>query len=183
MYLVSSDPRPSSVFTTQAKESATEPMAIRLMIGFDIRRPNKPFSRKPSSGNTGINQRYMSVLHRTNIVNHQRSTILKNCQNNRQPHRRLGRSHHHHEEAEDMSVHLFQRVGESDERQIHRVEHQLDGHENRNNVAAINETRHSKSKQYRAEYQVPTRWHASRHCSNLLSRKYDRTQNSDQNQN
>src|SRR5450432_1550745 len=56
MYLVSSGPRPTKVFTAQANDSATEPIANKLTIVFDIRRPKRPLIRKPSSGRIGMSR-------------------------------------------------------------------------------------------------------------------------------
>ncbi len=59
MYLVSMGLSPSSVFTTQANESATEPTAKVLINAFGMRRPKSPFARNPSSGKIGISQRFI----------------------------------------------------------------------------------------------------------------------------
>src|SRR5579864_4128752 len=152
MYLVSSGLSPNNVLTAHKNESVTEPMANTLIIDFGIRRPNRPFIRKPRKGRIGISQRYMmSVLHRTYVVDQECVAILENRQDDGQANRSLSRRYHHHEKAEDMAVHLLQRVGKRDEREIHGVEHQLDGHENRNDVAAIDEARHTEPEKNRAQ--------------------------------
>src|SRR5579862_4149766 len=113
MYLVSSGLRPTSVLTAHRKERVTEPMAKRLTIDFGMRRPNRPLIRKPRKGRIGMSQRYMmSILHRAYVVDHERFAILEDRQDDGQTHRRFGRCDHHHEKAEDMAIHLFQRVGE-----------------------------------------------------------------------
>src|SRR5215472_17174434 len=114
MYLVSSGLRPTSVFIAHRNESATDPMANKVTIDFDIRRPNRPLIRKPRKGRIGISQRYMvSVLHRADVVNHERLPILEDGQNDGQTYCSLGRRHYHHEKAEDVAIHLLQRVGKS----------------------------------------------------------------------
>ena len=44
-------------FHHPGNDSATEPMAKRLIMAFGIRRPKRPLIRKPSSGKIGISQR------------------------------------------------------------------------------------------------------------------------------
>src|ERR1700693_4255149 len=156
MYLVSMGLSASSVFTTQANESATEPTAMVLINAFGMRRPKIPLARNPSSGKIGMSQRsMMSVLHRIDFVDHQRGAILKHSENNGQTHCGFGGGHHHHEEAVDVSIHLLELVGKSDEAQVHRVEHQLDGHEDGDNVAPENEAGHTQHKKNGAQDQIP----------------------------
>src|SRR5437868_5002368 len=139
--------RPSSVLTTQANASATEPTAKVLINAFGIRRPNRPFARNPSSGKIGMSQRYMmSVLHGINVVDHQGGAILKYSKNDGQSHRSFGGGDNHYEKAVDVSIHLLELIRERHEAQVHRIEHQLDGHENRDDVAAKDESSHSQSK-------------------------------------
>src|SRR3984885_15527771 len=106
MYFVSSGLRPSSVFTTQANESSTEPTAMVLINALGMRRPKSPFARNPSSGKIGISQRFIwvSVLHRLHFVDHQRRAILEHRENNGQPHGRFSGGHPHHEETEDVPI-------------------------------------------------------------------------------
>src|ERR1700732_104865 len=164
MYLVSRGLSPVRVLITHKKERATEPMANRLTIDLGILRPNSPLIRKPRKGRIGMSQRYMmSVLHRAYVVDHERVAILEDRQDDGQANRGLSRSHHHHEKAEYVAIHLLQRVGERDEREIHRVEHQLDRHENRNDVAAIDEARHAEPEKNRAQNQVPANRYAGWH--------------------
>src|SRR5215472_3414486 len=47
---------------------------------------------------------------------------------------------------------------ESDERKIHAVEHQLDRHEHRNEIALDEKADHTQAEQGRAEQQVPRYW-------------------------
>src|ERR1700685_816839 len=150
MYFVSIGLNPSRVFTTQANESATDPMAMRLINAFDMRLPNSPFARNPSSGRIGISQRFIesdsSVLHRIDVVDHQRAAVLEHGKNNGQSHGGFGGGNHHHEEAINMSIHLSELIGECHEGQVHRVEHQLDGHKHRDDVAAKDEAGYPEAK-------------------------------------
>src|SRR6266446_2064257 len=133
MWAVSMDPSASSVFTTQPKDSRTEPMATALTNAFDRLRPRTPFTRNPSSGNAGMSQSccIALVLHRIYVVHVQGIAILVYGQNDSQAHRGLGGRHHHDEERKQVAVHLFELVGEGDEAEIHGVQHELDRHKDR----------------------------------------------------
>src|SRR5580658_10352282 len=146
----------SSVFTTQANDSATDPTAKVLINALGMRRPKSPFARNPSSGRIGISQRFMlSVLHRIYVVDHQRRAVLEDRENNRQSHRGFGGGHHHDEEAEDVTIHLLELVRERDKAQIHGIQHQLDGHEHGDDVAPENEAGDTQRKENGAQNQVP----------------------------
>src|SRR5580658_594389 len=103
------------------------------------------------------------VLHRIDVVDHQRAAVLEHRKNNGQSHGGFGGGHHHDEEAVNMSVHLLEFEGECHEGQVHRVEHQLDGHEYRDDVAAEDEAGHSESKKNGAQDQVPAQRDGIRH--------------------
>src|SRR5687767_1419468 len=53
--------------------------------------------------------------------------------------RRLGRSHSQDEEDENLTGGIAQVMGERDEIHIHRQQHQLDCHQQNNNVLAVQE--------------------------------------------
>ena len=86
MYLVSSGPSASSVFTTQANDSATEPMANRLTIALrhapaeeavqqeaeEREDRNEPEIHLLAAMNAMNANDFMSVFHRADIVDHQR---------------------------------------------------------------------------------------------------------------
>src|SRR5207248_9530666 len=56
------------------------------------------------------------------------------------------RGDHNHKQNKNLSVEFAERLAKRDERQIHRVEHQLDGHENGDDVAFENEREHAEAK-------------------------------------
>src|ERR1700722_13193293 len=97
----------------------------------------------------------VSILHRIDVVDHQRAAILEHSKNNGQSHGGFGCGHHHDKEAVNVPVHLLEFVGECHKAQIHRVQHQLDGHEYRDDIAAEDKAGHSESKKNRAQDQVP----------------------------
>src|SRR5689334_7676809 len=115
------EPNAIRVFTTQARESRTEPTAITLTNAFDRRRPNSPFTRKPSNGNAGMSHRccIVLVLHGVHVVHVQGVAVLEHGQNDGQAYGRLGSRHHHYEKGEQVTVHLFELVREGDEAEIY----------------------------------------------------------------
>src|SRR5579871_488657 len=116
MYFVSRSPNPRRVFTTHRNERVTEPTATALTTDFEARRPKNPLIRKPMKGKIGMSQSAMgSVLHRANIVDHERLAILEDSENDREAHGGFGSRHHHDEEAKDMPVHFLECVREGDE--------------------------------------------------------------------
>src|SRR5262245_6571251 len=72
---------------------------------------------------------YPSVLQQVGVVHGGRPAGTEDRHDDREPHDHLGRGHHHHEEGHDLTVERAVDPGERDERQVHRVEHQLDAHE------------------------------------------------------
>src|SRR5580658_3019160 len=105
----------------------------------------------------------ISVLHRVDVVDHQRSAVLEHSENDGQSHGGFGRGHYHDEEAVNVSIHLLEFVGECDEAQIHRVQHQLDGHEYGDDVAPEDKAGHSESKKNGAQDQIPAQRDGIRH--------------------
>src|SRR5262245_15015542 len=72
---------------------------------------------------------YPSVLQQVGVVDRGRPAGTEDRHDDREPHDHLGRGHHHHVEGHDLPVERAVDPGERDERQVHRVEHQLDAHE------------------------------------------------------
>src|SRR6185312_15779785 len=96
------------------------------------------------------------------LVHIQSLTRAEDGENNRQSHGGFGRCHHHHEEYENLSAHLVPMTGKGNERKVHRIEHQLNRHENGDDVALDEERRHANGEQNRAEDQVPGQWNHGR---------------------
>jgi hypothetical protein len=79
--------------------------------------------------------------------------VAMNQDDNRQAHGGFGRGHDDHEKNEHLSLQLAERPAEGDKRQIDGVEHQLDGHENGDDVALEDERHHTQSEQDGAQHQ------------------------------
>src|SRR5438874_7995563 len=60
----------------------------------------------------------------------ERLPIARNQDDDSQADGGFRRGDHNHKQHKNLSVELAERLAKRDERQIHRVEHQLDGHEN-----------------------------------------------------
>src|SRR6185369_692916 len=121
------DPRARSVFTTQAKDNRTAPMATALTNAFARRRPSTPFTRNPSSGKVGMSQRccIALVLHRVHFVHIEGIAILKYSEDDGQSHRGLRGCNDHYKECEQVAIHLFELVGEGNKAEVHGVQHEL----------------------------------------------------------
>src|SRR6476646_4860548 len=131
-------PRARRVFTTQAKDNRTEPLATALTNAFARRRPTMPFTRNPSSGKVGMSQRccIALVLHRVHFVHIEGVAILEYGEDDGQSHGGFRGRYYHYEECEQVAIHLFELVGEGDEAEVYGVQHELDRHENRDDIAA-----------------------------------------------
>src|SRR6478736_4724353 len=77
-----------------------------------------------------------SVLQQAGVVDRGRASRAEDGHDDREPDDDLGGSHHHHEEGGDLAVEVAVLLGEGDQREVGRVEHQLDAHEHHDGVAA-----------------------------------------------
>jgi len=102
-----------------------------------------------------LHQDSVLVLHRIDIVDVQRAAILEYRQNDRQTHGRFGRRHHHYEEGQQVSIHLLPLIRKGDEAQVDCVEHQLNRHEDGNDIAPEEETGNTQREQDRAQRKEP----------------------------
>src|ERR1035441_2028179 len=85
-----------------------------------------------------------------------------NHDNDRQADRGFSSGDDNDEENEHLSLQLAERPAEGNKRQIDGIEHQLDGHENRDDVALEDERHHTQSEQDGAQHQkVRSRNHIS----------------------
>src|SRR5690242_7664118 len=78
---------------------------------------------------------YPSVLQQVGVVHGGRPAGTENRHDDRESDDHLGRGHHHHEEGHDLAVQRTVDPRERDQRQVHRVQHQLDAHEHDDRVA------------------------------------------------
>src|SRR4051812_18003403 len=69
-----------------------------------------------------------SVLQQTGVVDRGRASGAEDGHDDRQADHHLGSRDHHHEEGRDLTVEVAVGAGEGDQREVARVEHQLDAH-------------------------------------------------------
>src|SRR3954468_2306719 len=145
-----------------AKAPAIAPTATAPDADFARRRPTLALTRNPSSGSSGISNsmtaqrsgaRRLPFQHRERF-GVQRLTMAKQRDHDRQADRRLGRRDGHHEEHDDLSVSGAQRAAERDECQVHRVQHDLDRQQNRDQVPPHEPTGRANREQDRRQDQV-----------------------------
>src|SRR5690606_20853689 len=101
----------------------------------------------------------LSVLQQVHVVHRRRPAGPEDGHDDRQADHDLRGGHHHHEEGDDLTVQVAVHAGERDERQVRRVQHQLDAHEHHERVAAHEHAERPDGEQDRRERQVVTRTH------------------------
>src|SRR3954453_18398154 len=141
-----------------------EPMATTFISVFENRLPNRPFRRKPTSGKKGMSQRCMTgslELHGIDFINLESATVFEDGENDCEADGGFRGSNHHYKERVDVTVDSAQMVGKRYKAQIHRVEHQLNGHEDRNDAFSVQESSHTQREQHCTQQQIPgqrNRW-------------------------
>src|SRR5271168_1816219 len=98
-------------------------------------------------------------LQQVDLVNVERLTRAVERDDDGEPNCGFGGGDHHHKEDENVSVKVLLNMGECHRAQVHRVEHQFNGHELGADIAAQEERGHSDGKQDRAEDQVERHGH------------------------
>ena len=79
-------------------------------------------------------------------------------ENDRQPDGRFGRGDGHDEEHEHLPAHS-EILRQRDEREIHRVEHELDAHEDHDRVAPHEHAEHAEREEHRGEGECEAEQH------------------------
>src|SRR5260370_8583430 len=88
------------------------------------------------------------------MVHIQSFTRAIDSNDDRQSHRGLGGGHYHDEEDEHLPAERVPVRGEGHERKVHAVQHQLDRHEDRDDVALDQEPEHAAPEQDSTQYQI-----------------------------
>src|SRR5581483_6078238 len=92
-------------------------------------------------------------LEQVHALDVQRLAVVSDHDDDGQAHGRFGGRHHDDEENENHAVKLVVRAGKGHEREIHGVEHQLNGHEDGDDVALKHHTHHAEAEQNGAQHQ------------------------------
>src|ERR1700730_11776248 len=141
-------------------DASIAPHAARPATALLTRRPRLAFSRKPTNGRSGIKSSMgpsddiRSPFEARERVGIQRLAGPEQADHDRQAHGRLGRRDGHDEEHDDLSIRGAQGPAERDECEVDRVEHDLDGQENRNEIAAHEDAGSADRKEDRRQQQV-----------------------------
>src|SRR5215217_3304184 len=115
---------------------------------------------RPSAGTMFIPS--PSVLQQVGVVDRGGPSGPVDRHDDREPHDDLGGGDDHDEERHDLTVDGAVRPREGDQRQVHRVEHQLDAHEHDDGVAPDEDADGADREEDRGEHQVPGEGHRSR---------------------
>src|SRR5262245_14938447 len=143
------------------------------------RRPRVALTRNPANGSSGINASTVSSLvtqnsksktqtlpaspfERRKSVGIQRLAVSEERNDQREADRRLSRGHGHDEERDDLPVEVAGVAAEGDERQVHRVQHDLDRQKDRDQVLPQEHTGRADGKQRGRENQIVAQ---RNHCS------------------
>src|SRR3989442_4819112 len=81
-------------------------------------------------------------------------TVPEKRDDDAQPHGRFRRRIGDHEDGEDLAVHVAEHARQRDQRDVHRVQDQLDGHQDDDNVAAREHANHADGEERQAQEQV-----------------------------
>src|SRR3989442_398672 len=103
------------------------------------RAPRRPFTAKPAKGRSGTSQSRCSIMspaHQAGVLHVGREAPAEQRDDDGEPDGGLGRGHRHDEEDEHLTGHRLVVVREGDERQVDRIEHQLDAHQDDDGVAS-----------------------------------------------
>src|SRR5688572_4584054 len=116
-----------------------------------------------------VRRRHPSVAHQGEIVGLNGGAIAEEHHQDGESDARFSGGERHHEEGGDVPVGGAVVTGEGDERQVHRVQHQLDGHEDDQQIAAIQHTECADEKENRAQVEVMVQTDRSHQMTFLAS--------------
>src|SRR6516225_1138365 len=104
--------------------------------------PKKNISTAPRSGNKGISQMYsrkftLSLpLQQVDFIRLHRFLVAEKRDQDAQPDGGFGHRVRNHEDGENLSVDVLQRMRERDQVDVHGIKNQLDRHQNDHDVAS-----------------------------------------------
>src|SRR6187549_203517 len=127
--------RSRTASTDTMKEKSIAPVASRPETALGRRRPIAALTTKPSNGNNGIRYSTRSPLERCERVRREYFLVPEHGDHDSEAHRRFGGGHRHHEEHDDLAVDLAAEAVDGHKRQVDGIQHDLDGQQNRDDVA------------------------------------------------
>src|SRR5437899_11176403 len=157
-----SDRSAKNAITDATNDSAIS--AVASQPAFSPRRlPKRSSTTAPSAGNAGItharSRRFRalivaSALQQIDVVGVDRLPAAEDRDDDRETDRHLGCGDDQREEDDDLTADAGQCVGERDEREVRRVEHQLDAHEHHERVLSHQQADGADREQDRREDEV-----------------------------
>src|SRR5579871_2940213 len=151
---------PGAFMKAQSHATRIAGMAVQISATAETRargslRPTVPLMRKPVKGSSGISQRYeagisssrVSEFHQVDLIDVQGLACTEDSNDDGQADGGFRSGDDHDEEDEDLSGDLVPHVREGDEGKVDGVEHQLNGHEDGDDVALDEERRDAGGKE------------------------------------
>src|SRR5579872_6894866 len=131
-------------------ESAMEPTPVTAMAARDMRDPKIARIRKPTMRNRGMSQRRLSIsfFHLAHCIGVERSLLMVELKNERQPHGNLCGCHSQNEEKHDLAISLRPARTRSDKCQTSGIQHHLDGYEDKDQVTTCQKRGQPQREQY-----------------------------------
>src|SRR5215207_230714 len=157
-----SDSSSNRAATAIAKAAATARVAIQPARA-RRRWPNTTLTANPARGSSGSSQisrvapvafRAPSPLEQVDVVDRDRRALAEDGDEDAEADHDLGGGDHHDEEGQHLAVERAVGLGEGDERQVDRVQHQLDAHEDHDGVAPDQHPGHADGEQDGREQEV-----------------------------
>src|SRR5919106_3428083 len=156
-----------TAITETAKDASSARHAMPPEIVFERRFPSAALTMNPTSGNAGISDSTRSPLERRKRFRIERLAVPEEADDERESNRGFGRGHRHHEEGDDLSIHSSKLPSEGHKCQVHRVQHDLDREQQRDEIAPEKHAGGADREQHPGEDQIVTERH---HLTSLLSR-------------
>src|SRR5690348_10052855 len=148
--------------TAAAKASRIVPQPIQEIRARGRRRPNSPRMTKPASGRASVKTVKFSMLalQGVELVHVNLAAGAEDGDDDGEADHHLGGGDGQHEEDEHPALHRVQEVRERHEREVDGVEHQLDGHEHHQRVAAHEHADRADGEEQRADDQIGVERHS-----------------------
>src|SRR6266851_6648908 len=151
-----------SAASEAANEIATDRIADQCANALPSFQPKKPASAAPTSGENAAIQEsviksmvFLLSLEAAQVVHVDRAQVAEERDEDREPDRRLGRRHREDEEHEHLAGEVAQLVREGDEVRVDGKQHQLDRHQQDDEVLPVEEDAdHADREEERAEDEV-----------------------------
>src|SRR6185436_12954295 len=144
----------STCITAIANESAITAVARPPEIDFGRRFPRNALTRNPPNGRSGMRASTGSPFQRRERFGIERFAMAEQANHEREADRRFSGSDGHDEERDDLAIDFAELPAERHERQVDGVQHDLDRHQQRDEVAAQKYAGRADGEQQARQHQV-----------------------------